>query len=593
MSGKAGGKSNSGGEPSAPPTRRLAHAASALKAWASSLAVSRGDLGRDAVAGIPGAVGSVPDGMAASVLVGVNPIHGLYASFAGPIFGGLTSSTRLMVITTTSAAALAAGSALAGFDPAARSEALILLTLLAGVVMVVAGLLHLGRYTRFVSLSVMLGFLTGVAANIVLSQIGDLTGAEANGGVALTRALDVALHPGRIDPASLLVGGATFALLLLLTRTRLSSYASVVALALPSLLALALSSVATVSDVGEIPTGIPLPHLPSLHMLFSVPVLTGAVVIAVIVLVQGAGVAEAAPNPDGAASDTNADFRAQGIANIAAGLFRGQPVGGSVGQTALNAAAGARTRWASIFSGLWMLAILSVFSGFVGKVAMPSLAAILIFAAASSVKVDEIRMVTRTGASSVVAMVTTFLATLFLPIAAAVGIGVALSLLLQLNREALDLRVVELALLPDGRFAERPAPATLLGREAILLDVYGSLYYAGARTLAARLPDPQGATAPVVVLRLRGRTALGVTSFKILTVYARQLEDAGSRLFLSGVTPDLLKQFRRAEAAESSAIAVFPEAEVVGESSAAAYAAALKWRGQHAGDSAAQGKEET
>jgi SulP family sulfate permease len=240
-----------------------------------------------------------------------------------------------------------------------------------------------------------------------------------------------------------------------------------------------------------------------------------------------------------------------------------------------------------------MLAILSVFSGFVGKVAMPSLAAILIFAAASSVKVDEIRMVTRTGASSVVAMVTTFLATLFLPIAAAVGIGVALSLLLQLNREALDLRVVELALLPDGRFAERPAPATLLGREAILLDVYGSLYYAGARTLAARLPDPQGATAPVVVLRLRGRTALGVTSFKILTVYARQLEDAGGRLFLSGVTPDLLKQFRRAEAAESSAIAVFPEAEVVGESSAAAYAAALKWRGQHTGDSAAQGKEET
>ena len=174
--------------PTGAPTRVRA----ALRSWLRSLAVSRGDLGRDAVAGIPGAVGSVPDGMAASVLVGVNPIHGLYASFAGPIFGGLTSSTRLMVITTTSAAALAAGSALADVDPAARTEALILLTLLAGVVMVVAGLLRLGRYTRFVSLSVMLGFLTGVAANIVFSQIGDLTGAEANGGVALTRALDVA-----------------------------------------------------------------------------------------------------------------------------------------------------------------------------------------------------------------------------------------------------------------------------------------------------------------------------------------------------------------------------------------------------------------
>ncbi len=74
--------------------RPLARVAPALKAWARSLAVSRGDLRRDAIAGVPGAVGSVPDGMAASVFIGVNPIHGLYASFAGPIFGGLTSSTR-------------------------------------------------------------------------------------------------------------------------------------------------------------------------------------------------------------------------------------------------------------------------------------------------------------------------------------------------------------------------------------------------------------------------------------------------------------------------------------------------------------------
>jgi SulP family sulfate permease len=531
--------------------------------------------------------------MAASVLVGVNPIHGLYASFAGPIFGGLTSSTRLMVITTTSAAALAAGSALQGFAPAERTEALLLLTLLAGVVMVIAGVLRLGRYTRFVSLSVMLGFLTGVAANIVLSQVGDLTGAEANGDVALTRALDVVLHPGRIEPASLMVGAATFGLLLLLTRTRLAAYASVVALAVPSLLALALPTVATVADAGSIPTGIPLPHLPPLSLFFSASVLTGAVVIAVIVLVQGAGVAEAAPNPDGAPSDTNTDFKAQGIANLAAGLFRGQPVGGSVGQTALNAAAGARTRWAAIFSGLWMLAILSVLSGFVGKVAMPSLAAILIFAAVSSVKVDDIRMVTRTGTNSIVAMATTFLATLFLPIAAAVGIGVALSLLLQLNREALDLTVVELEPRADGLFAERPAPTTLVGRGVTLLDVYGSLYYAGARTLAARLPDPQGATAPVVVLRLRGRTALGVTSFKILATYARQLEAAGGRLILSGVAPDLLEQFRRAEATDSSAVEVFLGTELVGESSSEAYAAALDWRARHEGGIPREGEQET
>ena len=175
-------------------------------------------------------------------------------------------------------------------------------------------------------------------------------------------------------------------------------------------------------------------------------------------------------------------------------------------------------------------------------------------------------------------MVTTFLATLFLPIAAAVGIGVALSLLLQLNREALDLTVVELAPQPDGQFAERPAPTSLVGHEVTLLDVYGSLYYAGARTLASLLPNPQGASAPVVVLRLRGRTALGVTSYKILTTYGAQLDEAGGRLLLSGVAPELLAQLRRAEPADAKGLEVHPQTDVIGESSAAAYEAGRAWR---------------
>ena len=169
--------------------------AAGLRGWYGDVRPEKGTIGKEALAGVPGAIGSVPDGMAAAVLAGVNPVFGLYASFAGPIAGGLTASTRLMVITTTSAAALAAGSALAGVDPAERPAALFLLTLLAGVLMLAAGILRLGRYTRFVSHSVMIGFLTGVAVNIVAGQIPDLTGVDAEGRFAVGRALDV-------DPAS-------------------------------------------------------------------------------------------------------------------------------------------------------------------------------------------------------------------------------------------------------------------------------------------------------------------------------------------------------------------------------------------------------
>jgi SulP family sulfate permease len=170
----------------------------------------------------------------------------------------------------------------------------------------------------------------------------------------------------------------------------------------------------------------------------SFSLVTGALATAAIVLVQGAGVAEAAPNPGDVQPNPNQDIIAQGIGNLASGFFRGIAVGGSVGQTALNVSVGGRTRWAAIWSGIWMLVILAAFSGLVTKIAVPTLGAILIFAGVSSLRPAEIVTILRTGRTSQVAVITTFGATLFLPVAAAVGIGVALSLLLQLDQEAMD-----------------------------------------------------------------------------------------------------------------------------------------------------------
>ena len=198
-------------------------------------------------------------------------------------------------------------------------------------------------------------------------------------------------------------------------------------------------------------------------------------------------------------------------------------MGGSVGQTALNVSVGAKTRWAAIWSGVWLLVILALFSGLVARIVVPTLAAILIFAAIGSLQPGEVRSIMRTGRGSQIAVITTFGATLFLPVAAAVGIGVALSLLLQLNQEAMDLAVVELVPRDDGLFEERKPPAVLASGQVTILDVYGSLMYAGSRTLQAHLPDPAGARSPVVVLRLRRRTSLGATFVKVVGDYADRL----------------------------------------------------------------------
>jgi sulfate permease, SulP family len=545
--------------------------------WLRSVRPHRQSLRADMVAGLTGAISSVPDGMAGAVLAGVNPVQGLYASFAGPVAGGLGTSTRLMLITTTSAASLAAGSALASVPADQRPGAVVLVALIAGAALVAAGLVRLGRYTRFVSYSVMIGFLTGISVNIACGQLADLTGAKAHGAFPLAKAVDVLIHPGNIDLASLLTGLGALAILVLLARTRLAMVSALVALVIPTAVVVLASagSVARVGDVGDIPRGIPLPHLPEFRLL-SLGLVTGALAVAAIVLVQGAGVAEAAPNQDGTASDANRDIIAQGAANLASALFRGLPVGGSVGQTALNKSAGARTRWAAIWSGVWMLVILAAFSGLVAKVAMPTLAAILIFAAIGSLRPAEIATIMRTGRISQIAVITTFAATLFLPVAAAVGIGVALSLLLQLNTEAMDLTVVELVPRDAGQFEERPAPAALTSHHVTILDVYGSLLYAGSRTLQAHLPDPAGTQAPAVILRLRGRTSLGATFFKVAGDYADRLDAVDGRLYLSGLQPSLTEQLRRTGSINGP-MATFEATPVVGESTHAAYLDAEAW----------------
>jgi SulP family sulfate permease len=549
----------------------------AVGRWLRTIKPERRYLRADIMAGLPGAISSVPDGMAAAVLVGVNPVQGLYAGFAGPIAGGLSSSTRLMVITTTSAAALAAGSALQDVPADQRPEALLLLVLMVGAVLVAAGLVGAGRYTRFVSYSVMIGFLTGISVNIVCGQIADLTGAEAKGAFPLAKAIDVIIHPANINLPSLLTGLGALAILAVLARTRLAMVSALVALVIPTVVVVlaGADSVARVGDAGKIPRGIPLPHLPNFGV-FSFGLVTGALAVAAIILVQGAGVAEAAPNADGTPSDINRDIIAQGAANLASGFFRGLPVGGSVGQTALNVSAGARSRWATIWCGVWMLVILVAFSGLVAKVALPTLGAILIFAAIGSLRFGEVATILRTGPTSQIAVVTTFAATLFLPVAVAVGIGVALSLLLQLNTEAMDLSVVELVPRDDGQFEERKAPAVLTSQHVTILDVYGSLLYAGSRTLQARLPDPAGTEAPVVVLRLRGRTSLGATFIKVAGDYADHLGDVGGRLYLSGLQPSLTERLRRNGSIEGPERA-FEATPVIGESTRAAYRDAEAW----------------
>lgn len=539
----------------------------------------RATLVQDGLAGMNSTIGSAPDAMANAILAGVNPLYGLYAAMIGPPVGALFTSTQLMIISSTSAAALAANQSLTGLTGDARDRALFLMVILIGVFHILLGLLRAGQLTRFVSYSVMTGFLTGVAMLMVLSQFSTVIGIEATGSNKLTQALSVIVNIGQADWFTL--GTALLALLLIivLPRTPLGNLGPLVAIIVPSILVLILgwNSVQTVRDVGEIVGGFPRISLPSFSD-FTPGMITGALAVALIVIVQGAGVSQSVPNPDGSRRSTSRDMIAQGAANLAAGLFRGVPVGGSLSSTALSVIGGSRTRWAAVLSGVWMALVVLLVPGLIAYVAMPALGALLIHAGLGTIKPQEWREIWEIGWPSRLASLSTLLATLTLPIEAAVGIGVVLSAMLYLYQSAGDLSVVELVEHPNGSIEERKRPHRLVDNHITVLDIYGPVFYASARTLGRLLPSPEGAKNPVVVLRLRGLTKVGATLIDVLAGYGQKLKEVNGRLYLSGMSEQVYQQLRSGgRLREASHVRGFDATPIRGQSTRAAIAHAQEW----------------
>ena len=530
----------------------------------------------DLVAGLMVAVASVPSGLATAAMAGVNPVFGLYAATAAPAVGSLLTSAQMMQITTTSASALAAGQAIASYPSDQRAEALFLLVALSGIFLMLFGLLRAGRLLRYISFPVMTGFLSGVAAALVFDQSAQLVGYSPDAETTLGSFVELLLNIGDFSLQSTIVGLLGLAIIIGLSRTPLSSISALLALVIPTIIVVLWDpgDVRLVSDVSTIPQGLPPLGLPDITLLTPNLVIS-AFALAAVTGIQGAGISQSYANPDGSVVDPSRDMFAQGAANVAGSLVSGMPTGGSVGQTALNVSAGAKTRVAGVFHGLFMLMIILLVPDLVSLVPMPVLASVMIVAGYSAIRFHAMAFIWRTGGSGRWVLAVTFLATLLLSIPAAVSLGVVAAVVLYLYSSASDVRVRALEPRDDGEIHVVEAPEALPGRSITVLEIYGSLFFAAARTLREKLPEPTGAEHPVVVIRLRGNNQIGPTLIDILNDYAHELASAGGRLYLNGMDKQVSDRLERAKKLDlDEEVVLVPATDILGESTRDAVAAA-------------------
>ena len=517
-----------------------------------SLKLNGKTLRSDLVSGFSTGLFSIPEGMAYAKLAGVNPVYGLYSGMIATVVASLTTGSMLMISTLTSAIALSTASVIqvAGIQSSQMPQALFTITFLVGAVMFVMGLLRLGSVVNFVSNAVMTGFVAGASLLIIIGELGDFSGYDPTGANKLTKVVNWFANIGQWDPTTTAVGLSTVIFMIILKRfERTEKLAPIITLFVMTSVVklLNLSSVALVGSIAKIPNSLPAPVMFSIELIPKLAL--GSVSVAMVALIQGAGIGTAYGNPDGSRSSASRDFVGQGLGNLIGSFFQSMGTGGSLSRTGISVGAGASSRWGGIFAGLWLGLIVLLFGKLAELVPLSVIAGMLFVIGAELIvgRLPDARLVWASSRGSVAAGLVTFLSALFIPLQWTIFLGAGLSMILYIYVSTTHVKVRQLVRTQDGKYEERDVPQVYPSNQATVLVFEGNHFFAEVPFIEELLPSRQDVKNAVVILRARHQETVPSTALKWLKRYTKELHQSGNLLILAGVEPHAMQELDKAE----------------------------------------------
>lgn len=383
------------------------------------------------LAGVTVALVALPLSIAIAIASGAPPAAGLVTAIVGGFLISFLGGSRVQIGGPTGAFIVVVYGVIQehGFDGLAVA------TLMAGAILLVAGLLRAGRLIRHVPEPVIEGFTIGIAIVIAVSQIKDLAGMRGEGLPAdfLPKLEALWALRGSIDVAALTVGVSSIAVILLLRQlVPKVPWLVVVVIGASVVAALALPSVENVtSRYGALPDGLPVPVMPDVEAEMLIALLPTALTIAFLAGIESLLSAIVADRMMGGAHRSNAELIAQGAANIASPLFGGLPATGAIARTATNVNAGGRTPVAGLVHALVILLALLLAAPLAGKLALPALAGLLVVTAWTMSEPHRWRARLQLPRADLVLLVLTAFLTVLADLTIAIALGTVLGLVLR------------------------------------------------------------------------------------------------------------------------------------------------------------------
>ncbi|MGN6274218.1 MAG: SulP family inorganic anion transporter [Protaetiibacter sp.] len=504
----------------------------ALLPAASDYAPLRRSWRGDLLAGITVGIVALPLALGFGISSGAGAEAGLITAIVAGVVAAVFGGSNVQVSGPTGAMVVVLAPIVASHGIAAVA----LVSVMAGVVVLLAGALRLGRAVSFIPWPVIEGFTFGIAVIIFLQQIPALTGADAAGASHTNVAVTAVEALARADGVYLLWALGAVAVvavcMLLLPLLHRAIPGSLVGIALVTLAALVLPN--PLAEIGELPGSLPAPTVPPMDAALLGELALPALTVAALAAIESLLAARVAASlSDTGPYDPDRELVGQGLASVAAGLFGGMPATGAIARTAVSVRAGARTRVAAVTHALVLLLVVLVAAQPVGLIPLAALSGVLMVTAVRMVHPTTVRSILRSTRADAIAFVVTAVVTISVDLIVAVVIGMVVA-------GVFAIRSLSRA---TGVTREPLAGDPVEGDERIaIVRLDGPLFFAAADRVADTVNALENVS--VVILRMSQLELVDATGAHVLSEIVQRLEARGITVLIKGVREGHVELFR-------------------------------------------------
>ncbi|MBY6242724.1 SulP family inorganic anion transporter [Methylosinus sp. Sm6] len=518
------------------------------------------DLRADAISGLTVAIVALPLSMAFAIASGLGPDRGLYTAIIGGFLVSALGGSRFQIGGPAGAFIVLVYSIVERHGYAGLATA----TLMAGVVLLAAGLLRLGAYVKYIPFPVTVGFTAGIAVIIFASQLKDLLGLDIQSEpAALAPKLEAILAAiGTAKPATAALAALAIFVILALRRFRPAWPGMLIAVGLcaaaTALLHLPVETIG--SRFGGVPQTLPAPALPVLDLSTMRALLPDALTIAMLGAIESLLSAVVADGMSGRRHRSNCELAAQGVANMAATVFGGMPVTGTIARTATNVRSGARGPVSGILHAVFLLVFMLVAAPLASYIPLASLGAVLAVVSWNMAEKKEFVALFKSSRGDALVLASTFLLTIFADLTIGIGVGVTLGAFLFLHRlaETVEVQTGDVLLDEDQaddyggtRVAYDSTAAS--DPDVMVYKISGAIFFGASGTVSAAL-DEIGRYPRVFIFDFGETPLIDSTAARALEAFVARLRRGGVTVCVAGARPNVRRALLSAGLHEPEAL---------------------------------------